>query len=429
MRAFLFIEYMRQSTTKKNFFALSVIGSMFFILGFITWLNGMLIPHLKTVCELTNFQALFVTFSFYISYTIMAFPSSWILDKIGFKNGISIALWIMGLGALIFIPAATSRTYIFFLSGLFILGTGMALLQTAINPYITILGPIESAAKRISIMGIANKVAGAIAPLVLAFFIIKEGDDNMIASLDTLSENAKNIKLNELAERIINPYIAMAIVLFLVGIILKFTKLPDINTENEEDNKANIKAKETSVFQFPQLTLGVIALFLYVGVEVIAGDTIIRYGQSIGISLNTAKSFTSYTLASMLLGYVLGIILMPKIISQQKILQYSALLGIIFSLFAIFTNGYTSVFFIAILGLANALVWPAIWPLAIQGLGSFINKGSALLIMAISGGAILPLIWGKISDKIDAQTAYWVMIPAYLFILFYAVKGHKIKKQ
>lgn len=420
---------MRQSTTKKNFFALSVIGSMFFILGFITWLNGMLIPHLKTVCELTNFQALFVTFSFYISYTIMAFPSSWILDKIGFKNGISIALWIMGLGALIFIPAATSRTYIFFLSGLFILGTGMALLQTAINPYITILGPIESAAKRISIMGIANKVAGAIAPLVLAFFIIKEGDDNMIASLDTLSENAKNIKLNELAERIINPYIAMAIVLFLVGIILKFTKLPDINTENEEDNKANIKAKETSVFQFPQLTLGVIALFLYVGVEVIAGDTIIRYGQSIGISLNTAKSFTSYTLASMLLGYVLGIILMPKIISQQKILQYSALLGIIFSLFAIFTNGYTSVFFIAILGLANALVWPAIWPLAIQGLGSFINKGSALLIMAISGGAILPLIWGKISDKIDAQTAYWVMIPAYLFILFYAVKGHKIKKQ
>jgi len=429
VRAFLFIEYMRQSTTKKNFFALSVIGSMFFILGFITWLNGMLIPHLKTVCELTNFQALFVTFSFYISYTIMAFPSSWILDKIGFKNGISIALWIMGLGALIFIPAATSRTYIFFLSGLFILGTGMALLQTAINPYITILGPIESAAKRISIMGIANKVAGAIAPLVLAFFIIKEGDDNMIASLDTLSENAKNIKLNELAERIINPYIAMAIVLFLVGIILKFTKLPDINTENEEDNKANIKAKETSVFQFPQLTLGVIALFLYVGVEVIAGDTIIRYGQSIGISLNTAKSFTSYTLASMLLGYVLGIILMPKIISQQKILQYSALLGIIFSLFAIFTNGYTSVFFIAILGLANALVWPAIWPLAIQGLGSFINKGSALLIMAISGGAILPLIWGKISDKIDAQTAYWVMIPAYLFILFYAVKGHKIKKQ
>ena len=400
---------------------------MFFILGFITWLNGMLIPHLKTVCELTNFQALFVTFSFYISYTIMAFPASWILEKIGFKNGISIALWTMGLGALIFIPAATSRTYIFFLTGLFILGSGMALLQTAINPYITILGPIESAAKRISIMGIANKVAGAIAPLALAFFIIKDGDDSIISSLNNLSETAKNIKLNELAQRIINPYIAMAIVLFLAGIIIRFTKLPNINRENEED-KNDIKTKKTSVFQFPQLTLGVIALFLYVGVEVIAGDTIIRYGQSIGIPLSTAKSFTSYTLISMLIGYILGIILMPKIISQHKMLQYSAILGIIFSLLAIFTNGFVSVFFIAILGLANALVWPAIWPLAIHGLGKFINRASALLIMAISGGAILPLIWGKISDNFNSQSAYWIMIPAYLFILFYATKGYKIRK-
>ena len=387
----------------------------------------MLIPHLKTVCELTNFQALFVTFSFYISYTIMAFPASWILEKTGFKNGISIALWIMGLGALIFIPAATSRTYIFFLTGLFILGSGMALLQTAINPYITILGPIESAAKRISIMGIANKVAGAIAPLALAFFIIKDGDDTIIASLNSLSDATKEVKLNELAQRIINPYIAMAIVLFLVGIIIRFTKLPNINRENEED-KNDIKTKKTSIFQFPQLTLGVIALFLYVGVEVIAGDTIIRYGQSIGIPLSTAKSFTSYTLISMLIGYILGIILMPKIISQHKMLQYSAILGIIFSLLAIFTNGFVSVFFIAILGLANALVWPAIWPLAIHDLGKFINKGSALLIMAISGGAILPLIWGKISDNFNSQSAYWIMIPAYLFILFYATKGYKIRK-
>ncbi len=417
------------NTKKQSLIPIIIIGVMFFILGFITWLNGMLIPHLKTACELTNFQALFVTFAFYISYTVMALPASWILEKIGFKNGISAALWVMALGALIFIPAAITRIYTFFLAGLFVLGAGMALLQTAINPYITILGPIESAAKRISIMGIANKVAGALAPLALAFFIIKDGDDAMIASLNSMTESAKAIKLDELAQRVINPYIFMAVVLFIVGIAIKFTSLPNINTEDSENQKDNNEVEKTSIFQFPHLILGVITLFLYVGVEVIAGDTIIRYGQSIGIPMEIAKSFTSYTMIGMLVGYVLGIVLIPKIISQHKALQYSAILGIVFSLAAIFTSSYTSVFFIAILGFANALVWPAVWPLAIHGLGKFINKGSALLIMAISGGAILPLIWGKISDISNSQNAYWVMIPAYLFILFYAVKGYKVGRK
>ncbi len=412
--------------TNKNLLPLIIIGSLFFILGFITWLNGMLIPHLKTACELTNFQSLFVTFAFYISYTLAALPASWILDKIGFKKGISFSLWIMALGTLIFIPAATTRIYVYFLAGLFIIGSGMALLQTAINPYITILGPIESAAKRISIMGIANKLAGAIAPLALAYFIVKQGDESIINSLPSLSINEKNTVLNELANRVIIPYIVMSIVLILIGIAIKFTNLPNINTENENDKKTDSETQKTSILQFPYLILGAITLFFYVGVEVIAGDTIIRYGQSIGIPLETAKLFTTYTMISMLLGYILGIVLIPKIISQHKALQYSAILGVVFTLAAIFTNGFTSVLFIALLGIANALVWPAVWPLAIHGLGKFINTGSALLIMAISGGAILPLLWGKISDLSNPQNAYWVMIPAYLFILFYAIKGYKI---
>ncbi len=412
--------------TNKNLLPLIIIGSLFFILGFITWLNGMLIPHLKTACELTNFQSLFVTFAFYISYTLAALPASWILDKIGFKKGISFSLWIMALGTLIFIPAATTRIYVYFLAGLFIIGSGMALLQTAINPYITILGPIESAAKRISIMGIANKLAGAIAPLALAYFIVKQGDESIINSLPSLSINEKNTVLNELANRVIIPYIVMSIVLILIGIAIKFTNLPNINTENENDKKTDSETQKTSILQFPYLILGAITLFFYVGVEVIAGDTIIRYGQSIGIPLETAKLFTTYTMISMLLGYILGIVLIPKIISQHKALQYSAILGVVFTLAAIFTNGFTSVLFIALLGIANALVWPAVWPLAIHGLGKFINTGSALLIMAISGGAILPLLWGKISDLSNSQNAYWVMIPAYLFILFYAIKGYKI---
>ena len=419
---------MNINKSKSSIFPLVIIGSLFFILGFITWLNSMLIPHLKTACELTDFQSLFVAGAFYISFTIMALPSSWVLKNIGFKNGISIALWVMGIGAVIFIPAAITRVYAYFLTGLFVLGTGMALLQTAVNPYITVLGPIESAAKRISIMGIANKVAGAMAPLVLAFFIVKEGDEAMISSLDSMTESARSLVLDDLASRVILPYIYMAVALFVLGLIMRFVNLPKINLDEVESDSPINETPRTSVFQFPYLILGVIALFFYVGVEVIAGDTIIRYGQSLGIPMAIAKAFTTYTLLAMLVGYVLGILLIPKIISQQKALQISAILGIGFSLLAVFTSGFTSVFFIAILGLANAIVWPAIWPLAIEKLGKFTHTASALLIMAISGGAILPLLWGKMSDLYSSQTAYWVMVPAYMFILFYAVKGHKIGK-
>lgn len=402
-----------------------IIGFLFFILGFITWLNGMLIPYLKIACELSDIQALLVTFAFYISYTVMALPSSWLLNKLGFKNGLSFGLWIMAGGALFFIPAAYSRDFYSFLVGLFILGTGMAVLQTAVNPYITILGPIESAAKRISIMGVANKTAGALAPLVLAYFVVQKGDHEIINSLSTMTSFDKKLFLDALANRVVTPYIIMAIVLVISGIGIKLSNLPRIDTEKEkselhEDDK-------NSIMDYPYLIYGVITLFFYVGAEVIAGDTIIRYGQSLGISLEVAKNFTTYTMISMLVGYVIGILLIPRYISQHKALQVSAILGLVFSVAAILTSGYVSVFFIAILGLANALVWPAVWPLAVEGLGRHLKKASALLIMAISGGALLPLVWGALSDAYSSKTAYVILIPAYLFILFFATKGYKIK--
>jgi FHS family L-fucose permease-like MFS transporter len=416
-------------TQQKNSIGpIFIIGILFFILGFITWLNGILIPYLKTACELTDYQALFVAFAFYISYTIMALPSSWVLKKTGFKNGMTVGLWVMALGALVFIPAAYTRVYSFFLLGLFILGTGMAVLQTAVNPYITILGPIESAAKRISMMGIANKAAGALAPLILAYFVVKQGDDEAIRNLVNLSAEERTLFLDGLASRVVNPYIVMALVLFVVGLGLKFSSLPEIDSENNEDIKDSTQDEKSSVWAYPYLVLGVITLFFYVGAEVIAGDTIIRYGQSLGIPMETAKMFTTYTMIAMLAGYLIGIVLIPRFISQHKALQASAILGIVFSTAALFTDGFISVLFIALLGLANALVWPAVWPLAIKGLGKHIKTGSAMLIMAISGGAILPLAWGKMSDLYDSQTAYFVLIPAYLVILFYSTYGHKLKK-
>ncbi|MCF6169873.1 MAG: sugar MFS transporter [Bacteroidales bacterium] len=406
--------------------SIGIIGALFFIFGFVTWLNGILIPYLKIACELTNFEALFVAFAFYISYTVMALPSSWILKKTGFKNGMMVGLLVMAVGTLTFVPAAQTRIYGIFLLGLFIMGTGLAILQTASNPYITIIGPRESAAKRISIMGIANKVAGAVAPLVLAYFILHDGDA-FVENLKTLDESARAIALDGLAARVILPYVVMTVVLVLLGIMMRFAPLPEIEEEQDESAMDEAGAR-TNIFQFPNLVLGVLALFVYVGAEVIAGDTIIRYGISLGIPINTAKVFTSLTLASMIVGYVLGIIFIPRYLSQQKALMISAVLGVVFSIAAIFTSPMISVTFVALLGLANALVWPAIWPLAIHGLGRFIKTGSAMLIMAIAGGAILPLVWGKLSDVYSSQLAYWVMVPLYLFIYYYAVKGHKMMK-
>lgn len=425
--------------------SISIIGIFFFIFGFVTWLNGILIPYLKIACELTNFQALFVAFAFYISYTVMALPSARILKMTGFKSGMMVGLWVMALGTLLFVPAAFTRTFWIFLLGLFVLGTGLAILQTASNPYITIIGPRETAARRISIMGICNKLAGAIAPLILAYFILHDGDA-FIQHLSTLDGEDRILALDGLAQRVINPYLVMTAVLFLLGLLIRKAPLPEIESEQDEDAHNDYAESRRSVFGFPHLILGVITLFFYVGVEVIAGDTIIRYGQAIGVPLESAKNFTSLVLIAMVAGYIIGIVLIPKVISQRLALAGSAVLGLLFTFLAVGlpeNSGFTipfidlmtwkplelvlpwSVFFVGMLGLANAMVWPAVWPLAIHDLGRFIKTGSALLIMAIAGGAILPLVWGWLSDIWSPRQAYWIALPCYIFILYFALSGYK----
>lgn len=418
---------MKTVTSKQsNFIPVAIIGALFFIFGFITWLNGILIPYLKIACELTNFESTFVAFAFYISYTLMALPSSWLLRKTGFKRGMSWGLITMAIGTTVFIPAALSRDYHIFLVGLFIIGTGLAILQTASNPYITILGPKETAARRISLMGIFNKLAGAAAPLILAYFILSDGDQ-LTETLKTLEGAARTAQLDQLAHRVILPYGVMTATLLLLAAGIRLSPLPELEEQQDEENEHKEEMKK-SILAFPQLILGAITLFFYVGAEVIAGDTIIRYGQSLNISIEIAKSFTSYTLIAMVVGYIAGIILIPKVLTQRAALLGSAILGLAFTLGAIRTEGMVSVSFIAALGLANALVWPAIWPLALDGLGRFIKTGSALLIMAIAGGALLPLVWGKLSDIYSARQAYWVLVPCYLIILYYAQRGYKLRK-
>lgn len=403
-----------------------IIGILYFIFGFVTWLNGTLIPFLKIACELSNLQAYFVTFAFYISYLVMAPPSSWVLHKTGFKNGMALGLLIMALGSLIFIPAAYTREYGLFLTGLFIQGSGLALLQTAANPYITIIGPRESAARRIAIMGICNKVAGTIGPIVLGALLLSGAGDLMTLA-NSVSGSEKVLLLDELALRVITPYIVMAIVLTLLAIMIRFSGLPQIDTDQDEPDVSSESKSKKAWYQFPHLILGFMALFFYVGVEVMAGDTIGLYGTYMGISLDYSKYFTSLTLISMVIGYIVGIIAIPTYIKQHTALSISAGLGILFTLLALFTQGFVSVVFIALLGFANAMVWPSIWPLALAGLGKFTKAGSALLVMGIAGGAIIPLFYGWLVDIIGNQQAYWIMIPLYLFILFYGMRGHKIK--
>jgi glucose/galactose transporter len=393
------------TNSKSSNAPLIMIGILFFVFGFVTWVNSVLIAFFKDAFQLNNFQSLLVTSAFFISYFVMAIPSSWVLAKTGFKNGMSFGLLAMAVGTLLFIPAAKAENYSLFLVGLFVIGTGLALLQTASNPYVTILGPSESAAQRISVMGICNKVAGILSQVIFGGLL--------------LSSAAGAAKL----ETVIMPYGIMTAILVALALWVRFSTLPEVEAEETEEEKS---ATKSSVWEYPNLVFGLIAFFLYVGVEVMAGDTIINYGVSKGFSMDIAKSFTSYTLYGMLAGYIVGIFFIPKYLSQSKALNYSAILGIIFSIGAVALDGYLSVLCIALLGLANALMWPAMWPLAIQGLGKFTKIGSALIIMMISGGALIPLVYGSIADSLgDTQLAYSIMVPCYLFILYYATIGHK----
>jgi FHS family L-fucose permease-like MFS transporter len=404
-----------------------ILGALFFVFGFITWLNSVLIPYLKMACELNNFEAYLVTSAFYISYLVMGVPAARLLKKTGFKKGMSAGLVIMAVGALVFIPAAETRTYALFLLGLFVQGTGLTVLQAASNPYITIVGDRESAAKRISIMGICNKVAGVIAPIVLGSVVLKDADV-LVKRLKSMATAQKVIELNNLASKVIMPYIVILVSLLMLAILIYFSSLPAIDTDHEDETLATANVNKKSITQFPHLMLGVVTLFFCVGVEVIAGDTIIRYGAAQGIPLATAKFFTSCTLGAMVAGYIVGIIAIPRYIKQDKAFSICAVLGVLFSIAAICTTSYTSIMFIALLGLANSLMWPAVWPLAIADLGRFTKIGSSLLIMGIAGGAVLPLLYGRLTDMFNARAAYSILIPCYLFIWYYATAGHKIRK-
>lgn len=421
---------------KQVVISIAIIGVMFFMFGFVSWVNAILIPYFKIACELSHSQAYLVTFAFYISYFIMSVPASYLLKATGFKKGMMVGFWIMAFGAFLFVPAAATRTYAVFLIALFILGTGLAILQTAANPYITILGPKERAAQRISIMGICNKAAGILAPLIFAAVVLKATDTDLFKQLPNMDAIQKAAALDELISRVIVPYICVGIFLFLLGLMIRFSPLPDIDTDEESPEQQRANEGKSKIMQFPHLVLGAIAIFLHVGTQVIAIDTIIGYAGSMNISLLEAKVFPSYTLFCTICGYIIGIILIPRFISQVNALRVCTILGTLFSLLIIFANGQVnflghqaniSIWFVVLLGLANSLIWAGIWPLALDGLGKFTKVGASVLIMGLSGNAILPQLYGLFADTHGLRQAYWVLIPCYLYLVFYAIYGHRVR--
>lgn len=422
---------------KDTLISILIIGVLFFIFGFVSWINAILIPYFKIACELTNFQSYLVAFAFYISYLVMSLPSSILLKKVGFKKGMMFGFFIMSIGAFLFVPAAYLRAYELFLVGLFTLGTGLAILQTAANPYITILGPTERAAQRISIMGICNKAAGILAPLLFAAVILRTTDNALFKQIPLLSPAERQVVLDELIRRVMVPYACVGTVLVGLGLFVRFSPLPEINTEEESVELAQANSSKTSILQFPHLVFGAIAIFLHVGTQIIAIDTIIGYAGSMDIQLMEAKVFPSYTLAATIFGYILGIILIPKFISQLNTLRICTALGAIFTLLIIFTSGAVtflghsadlSIWFVVLLGFANSMVWAGIWPLALKDLGRFTKVGASLMIMGLCGNAIMPLVYGYFADTYSLKNAYWVLFPCYLYLIFYANYGFKLRK-
>lgn len=425
------------ATEKKQILVgIAIIGVVFFIIGFVSWVNSILIPYFRIACELTNYQSYFVTFSFYIAYLIMSVPVAYMLKKTGYKKGMMYGFFCLAFGALLFVPAALNRAYWIFLAGLFTMGTGLSVLQAAANPYITIIGPIESAARRMSMMGICNKFAGIVSPLIFAAVVLGQSQ-HILQELESglLVGEAKEAALNELLLGVILPYSILALILLAIGFFIYKSVLPDINPEDGNKEVITGNCGKASVFQFPYLILGVVALFLHVGTQVVAIDTIISYAGSMGVGLLDAKFFPSYTLGATILGYMLGILLIPKIISQKNALIVCTVVGLILSLGVVFVdmnislfghNANLSIWLLASLGFPNSLIYAGIWPHAIRNLGRFTKIGSSLLVMALCGNAILPLIYGGVADVTSLQQGYWVLIPCFLYLIWYAAYGYRI---
>lgn len=429
-----------KQTNRQFILSMFMLGALFFIFGLVSWVNSILVPYFKVACELeTDVQSYLVTFAFYIAYLVMTIPASFLLTKVGFKRGVEIGLWILAAGALLFWPAALTRSYSMFLAALFTMGTALAILQTAANPFVTIIGPRESAARRISIMGICNKFAGVVSPLIFAAAVIRPQDKITMDAVQAgeLTGAAKEQALDAMIQGVILPYVILAVVLFVFGLVFYKSSIPDIDPNKDNKSEGDAGADRKSILCYPYLVLGVLALFAHTGSQQISIATIIDYAGSMGIDMLEAKVFPSFTLACIMIGYLSGIICIPRFISQQKALVVCTVTGLILSALVLLTqnvwvewfgmNAKLSIWFLVLLGIPNSLIYAGIWPLAIKNLGKWTNLGSSILVMALCGNAFMTLSYGALADKVGLDKAYWLLIPCFAYMIYYALWGYKVE--
>ncbi|MDF1576323.1 MAG: glucose/galactose MFS transporter [Bacteroidales bacterium] len=397
---------------------LMIVGVIFFMIGFGVGISGFLTPALRSAFDLTTGQSYLVTAAIFSAFLIFGRPTGWVIKKIGYRRAMMFAFFIMAIGMWLFVPSSKSVSFPLFLVALFVGGIGNTLLQGAVNPYITILGPEDTAAVRMSLMGIMNKLAWWMAPLFLGLFID-------LAKVDV--------------DDIILPFYIVTGIMIILGIFVYFAPLPEVKAVGEDDEEAaesSYAAGKTSVLQFPHLVLGVFALFVYVGIETLPMASIIDFARATFGDAPNLEGYSKFVTLGLVAGYIFGVIAIPRFISQQKALISFAILGVISSILVIYMPARFAFFALLLASFSNSLMWPAIWPLAMKDLGKFTKAGASLLVTAIVGGAVVPLIFGLIVDAVktteevlvgDYQTAYWVMVPCYIFILYFAISGHKIR--
>ena len=395
---------------------LGVAAAIFFMMGFVTWLNGPLISFVRVAFSLGDVSAFLVPLVFYLSYFLFSIPASFVARSLGLRRGLSGALVLCAAGVALFGQFVSMRIYGGALAGLLVLGSGLALMQVVINPLVSLLGPSERAAQRIAIMGVCNKFAGILAPIVLATIVM--GDIGNVAEKAQLAATpeARDAILNSFVHAIYAPYMSMAVVLMVAAAGVVFFPLPEL----QAPSLPSVSGSSEKIFR-PHLVCGIAAMFIYVGIEVMAGDAIGTYGQGFGLPLSQTKFFTSLTLAGMLAGYVAGFAVVPRIITQERFLEFSCIGGCILTIAAFLTHGYASVLCVALLGATNAMIMPTIFPIAIRGAGPWTPLASALLVMAYSGGAIIPQIYVLLKPYVGFQAMFALLVlPSYLAVLFYA---------
>jgi FHS family L-fucose permease-like MFS transporter len=444
---------------------MAAMTSLFFLFGAVTNFNDVLMPYLKDVCQLTDLQSSAVQSAFFGAYFLMSLPAGYVLKRLGYQRGIVLGLLVMAGGALMFVPAANTRAFGLFLTALGLLGGGITLLQVAANPYVSVLGPANRAASRVSIVGVANGLGGTISPLI-GGAILFGGSEVMKARLAALPLAQR---LTEEANLIKPLYIGLAVFLGALALVFFILSLPDIESlpaEDEENLEALASSRgRQSALRFPHLVLGIGAIFLYVGVEVGLGSFLIRYGESQGITelsdftqalvrgLNVATNFAAVVFGNspapidttvgftkavgavlvasywfgVMVGRIIGIPLLQRFNDRRMLVGVCAA-AVALVVASMLTRGEVALWLVVLCGLCNSIMWPVIFPLAIKGLGPFTKQGSSYLITAIVGGAVIPPLMGFVATHGGGlRLAFALPALCYAYLLFYALRGYRVR--